>query len=193
MIGRRARHSIQTISSCTPDRWRAPLQVEGIAKLDRDLPSTAAIGNATISAALSRLDAARPLAVTRLLGQAIRGSKSPPQVAVRARDEGDAAAAEVAWSALRTAFAQPESVLLLHTHNHYALIFALREWDIALVPGRGADVPGRGLARQLLTARKGQRPSAWVDLEEILQLCRNWSGHCVTHVRVRPPLAGGVG
>ena len=56
-------------------------------------------------------------------------------------------------------FAAAGSALIFHLKNHYALIYALREWT-----SDGKRV------RQLLCARKGQRPSAWVDWLEALSL-----------------------
>ncbi len=59
-------------------------------------------------------------------------------------------------------------MLLFHLKNHYALIFALREW---VVDSSGERV------RQLLTARKGQRPAAWVDFEEARATMLGWDGY----------------
>lgn len=52
-------------------------------------------------------------------------------------------------------------VLLFHLTNHYALVFAWREWQ---------DEEPMRLRRQILTARKGQRPSAWIDFEEVRKI-----------------------
>jgi hypothetical protein len=107
--------------------------------------------------------------------------------------------------------------------NHYALIFALREWtctdpgpdsgpDPASVPvggagsevlgsevlgsgsdsavvgggagvgavsmgGKGVAKPVRRVRRQILTARKGQRPTAWIDFEEARETMLQWEGY----------------
>lgn len=58
-------------------------------------------------------------------------------------------------------------MLLFHLKNHYALIFALREW----VTEGGEHV------RQVLTARKGQRPSAWIDFAEMRSTLIGWAGY----------------
>lgn len=47
------------------------------------------------------------------------------------------------WVRFRDAFMQPETALIFHLKNHYALIYALREW----ISSDGTHV------RQLLTAR----------------------------------------
>ncbi len=73
----------------------------------------------------------------------------------------------------RSAFANPHKVLLIHWTNHYALIFALREWY---------DERSKTSFRQVLTARKGQRPTAWVDFHEIREFLLNWDGYKIMTV-----------
>jgi len=47
-------------------------------------------------------------------------------------------------------------VLLFHLRNHFALVFAIREWtEVA-----------SGARRELLSARRGQRPAEWIDFRE---------------------------
>lgn len=65
-------------------------------------------------------------------------------------------------------------MLLFHLKNHYALVFALREWE----------APGNQKVRQLLTARKGQRPTAWVDFEDARQTMLGWEGYKMMSVSV---------
>jgi hypothetical protein len=101
------------------------------------------------------------------------------------------------------------AVLLYHLKNHYALIFAIREWDeevqdapppasLAAPPdqqtcvnahdtvaeiGTEAPVSGGGQPsrlvrrRQVLTARRAQRPSAWIDFEEVRSTLLGWTGY----------------
>ena len=67
----------------------------------------------------------------------------------------------------------PSSAVIFHLSNHYALIFALREWT---------DAQCSRQVRQVLTARKGQRPSAWVDFEEARETMIKWSGYKLLRV-----------
>lgn len=59
-------------------------------------------------------------------------------------------------------------VLLFHLKNHYALIFAVREW---------VDDRTGQCVRQVLTARKGQRPTAWLDFSEVREVMLGWDGY----------------
>jgi hypothetical protein len=63
---------------------------------------------------------------------------------------------------------RPNEVLLFHLKNHYALVFACREW---VDSGTGECV------RQLLSARKGQRPTAWLDFAEAREVMLGWDGY----------------
>jgi hypothetical protein len=69
---------------------------------------------------------------------------------------------------VRTAFSRPKQVLLFHLKNHYALIFALREWY---------DTETKVYHREILTARKGQRPSAWINFNEARETMIGWEGY----------------
>ena len=50
--------------------------------------------------------------------------------------------------------------------NHYALIFAIREY-----------VEDNINKRQILTARRGQRPIAWIEFEEARETMLSWEGY----------------
>ena len=102
--------------------------------------------------------------------------------------EGDSfEARESAWAALRAAFLEVDSALIFHLKTHYAIIFALREWE----EGAGAQ---RRHVRQLLTARRGQRPSVWIDFSEACATMLGWAGYAVLQVRLaRARGEGGAG
>ena len=70
----------------------------------------------------------------------------------------------------RSTFAHNNEVLLFHLKNHYGLIFATREW----VEWDGTK---QTVVRQLLTARKGQRPVAWIDFSEARETMLGWEGY----------------
>ena len=122
-----------------------------------------------------------------------------------------------------------KQVLLFHLTNHYALIFALREWreppaaaaaaagspgtdgarrgNDAATPGRvfgdsgggavgrgdGAHASGNGgsssgspeggWTRQILTARRGQRPTVWMDFREARKILLGWEGYKILAVQ----------
>ena len=109
------------------------------------------------------------------------------------------------WNALRSAFADPDCVLLFHLKNHYALIFAVREWvgpsrsdnsSSGSVDVRSADEEGSAhddkvkedsskkadttvmmVHRQIYTARRGQRPKVWIDFKEARETMLGWEGY----------------
>ena len=54
------------------------------------------------------------------------------------------------WRSVQGQFGRPNVVLIYHLTNHYALVYALREW---VEPESGEVV------RQVLTTRRGQRPT----------------------------------
>ena len=112
------------------------------------------------------------------------------------RKADDAERVEEAWSAFKAAFSAPRTCLLLHQKNHYSLIFALREWtepppedaatDAANDDGVAAPAEGRRV-RELLTCRKGQRPTVWLDWTEVHRYVSGWSGYAV--MQISAPLA----
>jgi len=94
-----------------------------------------------------------------------RSAKTKIDIILSKKD--DASDIQQQWDGLKSEFSHSSSALLFHLKNHYALIFALREWV-------GAD----GVhMKQLLTSRRGQRPSAWVDFEEARETMLGWEGY----------------
>ena len=70
--------------------------------------------------------------------------------------------------------------LVSHHKNHYALVFALRERCDADEGCPG----GVRWTREMLTARRGQRPSAWISWEEARATMLGWSGYGILAVTV---------
>ncbi len=102
-----------------------------------------------------------------------------------------------AWGAFKAAFSAPRTCLLLHQKNHYSLVFALREWtepppaeDAAanVAANDGAPHEGRRV-RELLTCRKGQRPTVWIDWTEVHRYISGWSGYAVMQISAPPAAA----
>ena len=69
------------------------------------------------------------------------------------------------------------TALIYHLKNHYALLFAMREW---------VEPDGRTV-RQVLSTRRGQRPSTWIDWDEIHGTFLKWGGHKIMAVRMAQP------
>ncbi|OQR84491.1 hypothetical protein ACHHYP_20664 [Achlya hypogyna] len=158
--------------------WRASLgayfhRLDGLAKLERQhKPSTAICGNQTLIEGVNLIFSTAsesPLSTLRaryFMGKRLRGVRI--QHELEPSDTATGRDADV-WRALWSAFTAHDTALLFHLTNHYALIFALREW----VDADGAPV------RQVLTSRKGQRPSAWLDWAEVYAVLLGWSGYRV--------------
>eukprot|EP01006_Ploeotia_vitrea_P048808 TRINITY_DN67276_c8_g1_i1.p1 TRINITY_DN67276_c8_g1~~TRINITY_DN67276_c8_g1_i1.p1 ORF type:complete len:563 (-),score=58.43 TRINITY_DN67276_c8_g1_i1:76-1764(-) len=129
--------------------------IVGLDKLYRVKPNTAVFGNWGVQAAIQRLNDRWQDMDIRLhyfMGRKAKGvelvvpltSKDSPQDVDRQ------------WSQLCAEFRKEHVALVFHLRNHYALIFALREW---------VDESGKHV-QQLLTARRGQRPTCWMDWDE---------------------------
>ncbi|KAK7238549.1 hypothetical protein SO694_00020051 [Aureococcus anophagefferens] len=111
--------------------------------------------------------------VTLFAGAAKRGSAMA--CPLRRGDGGPEVEAQ--WGKLHAVFLDPRACLLFHLKNHYALIYALRDWVDTSDPAKPRRV------RQMLTARKGQRPSAWIDWLEARETMLNWAGYKMMVVR----------
>jgi len=181
--------------------------IAGMRKITAVKASTAAVGNWGILQVTERLSEWMGLGTgvsPRLFMGKRRTPKTKIDAAVAWKDDTDAVTAQ--WATLTAAFARPDTVLLSHHKNHYALIFAIREW---LAPAPATSAAGKRedgsatteevgdtenhvngsrseaaagllppvLHRQLLTARKGQRPTAWIDFDEYRETLLGWEGY----------------
>jgi len=128
------------------------------------------------------IEAASRLSAKTLASVRVRGIPAPP-IVVSKRDSEDTI--EAAWLALRSTFSRSGSALILHHKNHYALIFATREWHhYAPADGGCGDGQGRERVRQILTARKGQRPTAWIEWSEVHRTLSGWAGYAILEIVV---------
>lgn len=169
-------------------------KLAGLRKLEADKPSTACIGNWGILAGVQQLleltDIGSSCLSARLfMGKGLAGPRCKVQVPLGRRDSTQQVSAQ--WSALRSAFADPNQVLLFHLKNHYALIFAVREWTVRCDGGdvtdpnsgdkEGSETDETGdsvrIVRQMYTARRGQRPAVWVDFSEARETMLAWEGY----------------
>ena len=129
-----------------------------------------------------------------LVGIKVKGQVAPP---ILLRKADSAERVEEAWGAFKAAFSAPRTCLLLHQKNHYSLVFALREWtepppaeDAATVAANDDGAPREGRrVRELLTCRKGQRPTVWIDWTEVHRCISGWSGYAVMQISAPPAAA----
>ena len=147
--------------------------IAGLKKLSAERPSTAPIGNWGILQVISRMssDFSEPSlgkdgVQARLFLGKKKFTRSKMDICVTRKDSMEEISLQ--WGTLRSAFARPDCVLLFHLKNHYALIFAMREW---------VDASNGQSVQQVLTARKGQRPTAWLDFSEVREQVLGWDGY----------------
>ena len=151
--------------------------ISGYKRLCAERPSTAAIGNWGILLAVRRMADmhSQPclgdnVTCKLFMGKQVGKSKLP----VPCSRKDDVKEIEQQWGTLRSYFARSDTVLLYHLKNHYALIFALREWTEP-----GSETP----VRQLLTARRGQRPTTWIDFADVRETVIGWLGYKIMAVQ----------
>jgi hypothetical protein len=160
------------------DLWDLLKQMGGLEKLSAARASTAAFGNVGVMRAVDWLSEraaashsttdASSAAAERVVARLFMGRKrGRGGLDVPLSPSDSDALIEQQWHSLRSAFLTDKQVLLFHLKNHYALVFALREWK----------QPGGGWIRQLLTSRRGQRPSAWIDFVEARHTMLGWDGY----------------
>ena len=101
-------------------------------------------------------------------------------------------------------FARDDVALIFHLKNHYALIYALREQTDHIPPAAGMTGTGTVGAtgdeaaagnvpevvrprprREMLTARRGQRPAEWIPWEEARETMLRWTGYGVMAVQLK--------
>ena len=143
--------------------------VEAAAAACGDGTAAAATTTAAGGATAALIKGLATVKARTLMSLRVKGMPLPPIVLKSSDGEKEMADA---WQALKLAFGKQDTALILHHKNHYALVFAMREWNEA----DGSAV------REVLTARKGQRPTAWVPYAELHQLLARWAGYAVIEV-----------
>ncbi|KAJ9462279.1 hypothetical protein DIPPA_09813 [Diplonema papillatum] len=144
----------------------------GLAKLEREPhPSTGAIGNWGLIKAIQKMNERLPAEAESVSIRTLLSRCGTTVHKVKATDPPDVVATQ--WYSLCNQFDRPNSCVIFHHTNHYSLIFALRSWLPA-----GSDMP----IRQVLTARKGQRPNTWYDFNECRAIVASWGGYKLLHV-----------
>ena len=145
----------------------------GLIKLDRKRPSTGAFGNWGISEAIDRIVDAPKLAgcddgfkSNLLVGKRAKGVA----IGLSAKDSEAKIAAD--WSKLWAAFMDPDTVIIYHLKNHYALVYALRHW-VEVDEGTSS----RRVVREVLTSRRGQTPKSWIAWEDCRATMLGYSGY----------------
>jgi hypothetical protein len=81
------------------------------------------------------------------------------------------------WNRLLAHFNDQQTALIFHLKNHYALIFAMREWAVMDPVTSRVEV-----TREILTARRGQRPSVWISFTEVREIVMSWEGYKILAV-----------
>jgi len=175
-----------------PSNWKWKMELleilkkrNGINKLCGESPSTAAFGNWGVIEAIRRLsnqngECYSPLKASLFAGHA-RTSKSKLPIPITRKDSEQVI--ENQWALLRSAFLQDSTALIFHLKNHYALVFALREWSDSCIQEDGSTKVVH--VKEMLTAKKGQRPSAWISWKESREIMLSWDGYKIMIVEIQ--------
>lgn len=173
--------------------------LDGLAKLERsEKPSTAICGNEAIVRAIEAINASesdmdrlgltgRKLQATVFMGKQ-SSAEAQPSSAPRSHQamwqilQADSEERrQEAWVGLWRDFSRESTVLIYHLKNHYALVFAMREWHEPLQQKYHEQPRQR---REILTARKGQRPSTWIAWDEVYATLCAWDGYKIVSVSI---------
>ena len=170
--------------------WSVLKARAGLEKLRRDKPSTAAFGNAEVMRVFRRLvetkNAERSARETAVFSARVAfgiKTKTRPSleaaIAKHASSDADVETTRASheWRALRALFARPGVFLVSHHANHYAPVYALRERREENANDGDDSRVGWRETREMLTARRGQRPAVWIPWEEARATMRRWSGY----------------
>ncbi|KAF4658289.1 hypothetical protein FOL47_008095 [Perkinsus chesapeaki] len=128
------------------------MKMDCLQRLQRARPSTAGIGNWAIEDVLRH----HRLDVRTVLGRAVLGERKP---LISTTDKR-------AWDKFKGEFTKHDC-MIIHVNNHYAMVFAYRERDNL---------------KEVLTAKKGQKPKYWVDWTHVIAALNKWQGYGVSGI-----------
>jgi hypothetical protein len=101
--------------------------------------------------------------------------RSSVELLVTSSDTKDEITAQ--WNRLSALFNDHETALIFHLKNHYALIFAMRQWSVVDPVTSRVEI-----TREILTSKRGQRPSAWISFTEVREIIMSWEGYKILAV-----------
>jgi hypothetical protein len=201
-------------------KWKSDLlsllkSIGGVRRLSAATPSTASIGNWAIIESFKKLRDHYSLGNCGVEANLFMGRKSSSKSKIEfpLHEYDDEVTITKQWDGLRSAFNNSDNVLIFHLTNHYALIFAMREWlvpvhdscailchsphlistdgtlcDVCADPSPEFSNPTTRpiqmkKVRQVFTARKGQRPTSWINFEEMRIIMLGWEGYKIMKVQ----------
>ena len=151
---------------------------DGLAKLRRPKPSTAIIGNAEVMRVAQELtESLSSTTSISLRGSTLMAKQTASgkiQIPLTCRDT--TAQERVQWTELWGAFMQPDVGLIYHLKNHYAMIFAMRQY---------VDDEDQQEHREILTTRRGQRPNTWIPWHEVRETLLGWAGYKIMIIKAK--------
>ena len=126
----------------------------GLAKLQRKVspgPHTSVVGNSSLMKA-AEIAASKHTNINLNARIFISNSKKRPE--------------QESWNMLKKSLQDKNSQIIFHLTNHYAPVYAAREY---MLHGK--------LQRQILTSYAGQKPSAWIHWTDALKIINKWAGY----------------
>ena len=149
----------------------------GRLKIMGGVPSTSAVGNAHMIMACGTLASELELCVR---ASKFCSQREPTtgswEIELPLHEDDPPEVVEMQWRRFCQVNDDADAVLLLHFHNHYALVYAVREWRHATT---GV------MQREILTAKPAQRPCRWLPWGELRKWLLQWQGYTVFRVDIQ--------